>query len=51
MGQDSAMGIATWYGLDGPGIESLWGVRFSAPILTVHGAHPSSCTMGTTSLS
>jgi len=26
-------------------------VRFSAPILTVHGAHPASCTMGTWSFS
>ena len=26
----NAIGIATGYGLDGPGIESRWGVRFSA---------------------
>jgi len=25
MGRDSAVGIATRYGLDGPGVESLWG--------------------------
>ena len=25
MGRDSAVGIATRYGLDGPGIESRWG--------------------------
>ena len=25
MGRDSSVGIATRYGLDGPGIESLWG--------------------------
>ena len=31
VGRDSAVGIATRYGLDGPGIESLWGARFSAP--------------------
>ena len=28
----SSVGIATRYGLDGPGIESRWGVRFSAPV-------------------
>jgi hypothetical protein len=42
----SSVGIATDYGLDGPGIESRWG-RFSAPIQTGPGAHPASCTMGT----
>ena len=26
--QDSSVGIATRYGLDGPGIESLWGRDF-----------------------
>jgi len=31
-GQDSAVGIVTHYGLDGPGIESQCGVRFSTPI-------------------
>jgi len=30
-GPDSSVGIATDYGLDGPGIESRWGARFSAP--------------------
>jgi hypothetical protein len=25
VGRDSSVGIATRYGLDGPGIESLWG--------------------------
>jgi hypothetical protein len=45
-GRDSAVGIATCYGLDGPGIESRWGARFSAPIQTVPGAHPASYTMG-----
>ena len=29
-GPGSAVGIATDYGLDGPGIESQWGARFSA---------------------
>ena len=46
-GPGSVVGIATGYGLDGPGIESQWGVRFSAPVQTGPGAHPASCTMGT----
>ena len=29
MGRDSSVGIATRYGLDGPGIESRWGRDFS----------------------
>jgi hypothetical protein len=33
-GSGSVVGIATAYGLDGPGIESRWGVRFSAPVQT-----------------
>jgi hypothetical protein len=33
-GRDSVVGIATCYGLEGPGIESRWGARFSAPIQT-----------------
>ena len=45
---DSSVGIATRYGLDGPGIESRWGgARFSAPVQTGPEAHPASCTMGT----
>ena len=45
----SSVGIATGYGLDGPGIESRWGggARFSAPVQTGPGAHPASCTTGT----
>jgi hypothetical protein len=35
IGLGSSFGIATGYGMDGPGIES------------VPGAHPASCTMGT----
>jgi hypothetical protein len=31
MGWDSSVGIATRYGLDGPGIESLWGREFPHP--------------------
>jgi hypothetical protein len=30
-GRDSAVGIATGYGLDGPGIESWWGRDFPHP--------------------
>jgi len=48
-GPCSLVGIATGYGLHGPGIESRWGTRFSAPVQTVPGAHPVSCTMGTRS--
>jgi hypothetical protein len=39
--------ISIYYGLDGPGIESRWGARISAPVQTGPGAHPASCTMGT----
>jgi hypothetical protein len=46
-GRDSSVGIATDYGLDGPGIESRWGARFFAHIQTGPGVHPASCTMGT----
>jgi hypothetical protein len=46
-GPGSSVGITTGYGLDGPGIESRWWERFSAPVQTGPGAHPASCTMGT----
>jgi hypothetical protein len=46
-GPGSSVGITTGYGLDGPGIESRLGARFSAPVQTGPGAHPASCTMGT----
>ena len=46
-GRDSSVGIATRYGLDGPGIESRLRARFSAPAQTCPGAQPASCTMGT----
>ena len=46
-GRDSSVGTATRYGLDGLGIESWWGARFSAPVQTAPGAHPASYTMGT----
>jgi hypothetical protein len=46
-GSRSVVGIATGYGLDGPGIETRWGRDFpnlSRPALE---SHPASCTMGT----
>jgi hypothetical protein len=46
-GRDSSVDIAARCGLDGPGIESRWGARFSAPVQTGTGAHPTSYTMGT----
>ena len=41
------VGIATRYGLDGPGIEFRWGTRVSIPVQTGPGAHPASYTMYT----
>jgi hypothetical protein len=49
-GPGSSVGIATDYGLDGPGIESRLGARFFAHIQTSPGDHPASCTMGIGSL-
>ena len=45
-GPGSSVGIATAYGLDGPGIESRWRTRFSAPVQPGPEVHPASCTMG-----
>jgi len=50
-GRNSSVGIATRYGVDGPGIESRWGAKFSAPVQIDPGAHPVSCTMVNVSLS
>jgi hypothetical protein len=47
MGRDSSVGIATGYGLDGPGIESRWGATFYAPVQTGPGAYPALYTLGT----
>jgi hypothetical protein len=50
VGTGSSVGIATDYGLDGPGIElktNPLGVRFFTHVQTGHGVHPTSCTMGT----
>jgi hypothetical protein len=44
-GTGSSICIATGYRLDGPGIESRWGSKFSALVQTDPGAHPASCTM------
>jgi hypothetical protein len=46
-GSGGSVGIATDYGLDGPGIESRWGARFSARVKTGPGVHPACCMMGT----
>jgi hypothetical protein len=35
--------------MEGPGIEFWWGARFSAPVQTGPGSHPSSYTIGTRS--
>jgi len=51
--RDSAVDIATRFGLDGPEIESRWeggGARFSAPVQIVPEAHPTFSTMDTGSL-
>ena len=45
-GRDSSVGIATRFGLEGPGIESRCGRDFSAPVQTGRGSHPASYTMG-----
>jgi hypothetical protein len=49
--RDISVGIATRFGLDGPGIEHRWGATFSAPVQTGPVAHPDSYTMGTGCLS
>jgi hypothetical protein len=38
MGRDSLADIATCYRLDGLGIESSWGARYSVPVQADHGA-------------
>ena len=47
MGPGSSVGIATGYGLDGPGIESQWGQDFPYVSRPAVGPLPASCTMGT----
>jgi hypothetical protein len=46
-GPSSVVGLATGYGLDGPGIESQLGARFFTPVQTGPGARRASCTMDT----
>jgi len=43
---NSSVGIVTRYGLEGPGIKSWWGARFSVPVQTGPEVHPASYTMG-----
>ena len=47
LGRDSSDGRSTRYGLDGPGIKSRWGARFSAPDQTYPGAHLAYYQIGT----
>jgi len=46
-GRYISVGIATRFGLDGLGIESRCGARFTAPVQTVPGAHPASYAVST----
>jgi len=46
LGRDTSVGIATSYGLDGPGMEFRWGRDFPHPSRTALGAQPAYCTMG-----
>jgi len=50
-GLGSSVGIATRYGLDGPGSNLGGGARFAEHVQTGPGAHPASSTMGTGSFS
>jgi hypothetical protein len=47
VGRDSSVGIATRYGLVGPGIESQWGRDFPQPSRPALGPTSASYTMGT----
>ena len=47
VGRGSSVGRATRCGMDGPGIESCIGERFSAPVQTGPGAHSVSCALST----
>jgi hypothetical protein len=42
----SSVGIATDYGLDGPGIESRWGGRDYMPVLFGPDGHRAACALG-----
>jgi len=43
--RDSSVSVTTRYALDGSGIESRWGAKFSAPVQAGPGSHPASSTM------
>jgi len=45
VGRDSSVGIVAHYGLDGPGIESQLGARYSATVLTGPETYPAPYTM------
>jgi hypothetical protein len=45
-GPGRSVGVASGYGLNGPGIEFRLGARYYAHVQTGPGAHPASCTMG-----
>jgi hypothetical protein len=47
MGWDISVGIATRYGLDGPGIQYRWGAKFSATVQNAPETHPTTYKMGT----
>jgi hypothetical protein len=49
VGRDSAVGIATGYGLDSTGVESRQEAIFSAPTQVDPGAHPAYYAMRTAS--
>ena len=46
VGPGSVVGIATAYGLDGPGGRIPVGARFSTPVQTGPEVHPAFCEMG-----
>ena len=46
-GRFSAVGVAIRYWLDGPGIESRWGLDFPHPSRPALGFYSASCTVGT----
>jgi hypothetical protein len=50
-GRNRVISVVNGYGLDGSGIESRAGTRFSAPVQTVPGDHPSFYKMSTGSFS
>jgi hypothetical protein len=47
VGRESVVGIATRYGLDGPGMVSRWGGEISRTVQTGPGARPAYYTMDT----